>query len=688
MSTKDFTANVISATKVVPDGNFKDSKASGIWDINEALDLIKGGNWPNAANINPSAFVDGLFQTHLYTGNGAVLDVTNNVDLTKGGLVWIKNRETTGTHLLWSSETIGNLNSTNDDALNNTSLQPTFNNDGFTFPSSDWVSLNESNDTYVSWTFRKQPKFFDIVTYTGDGDDTGRTISHNLGSVPGMMLVKRTSSSFKWTVYHRSNTAAPETDVLHLNLTDATSDLGSAWYDTVPTSSVFTVGDQLGVNNNGQTYIAYLFAHNNDDGGFGEPGDQDIIKCGGYTGNGNSNGTVVTLGFEPQFIMLKRTDATENANWYVFDSMRGIVTGGDDPYLYWNKTAAEVAGNAIEVTPTGFQLKDTGTGFNGSNATYIYMAIRRGGMQTPTAASSVFAIDTAAGTSPSPPHFNSGFPVDFEFYRDTDGAADWYAGSRLTGTKYLRTNTTDAEQNDNSLLFDYQNGFYNASYTDATTQAWMWKRARGYFDVSTYVGDGATNHNVSHNLGVSPEMIWIKNRGDSTNWVVWHKNLSSGKYLRLETTAAELNQSGILGTASVGATTFPVGSNSDNTNKSSNNYISYLFATVAGVSKVGTYSGTGSSQNIDCGFTAGSSFVLVKRYDGTDSWYIADSTRGISSGQTDKIIKLNSTDAEFTESDNSADYIAPHASGFNLPASSPFNGNGDDFIFYAIAAIS
>ena len=61
MSTKDFTANVISASKVVPDGNFKDSKASGVWDINEALDLIKGGNWPNVANINPAAFVDALF---------------------------------------------------------------------------------------------------------------------------------------------------------------------------------------------------------------------------------------------------------------------------------------------------------------------------------------------------------------------------------------------------------------------------------------------------------------------------------------------------------------------------------------------------------------------------------------------------------------------------------------------------
>ncbi len=66
MTLRDYTANVISASKVVPDGNFKDSKASGVWDINEALDLIKGGNWPNAANINPAAFVDALFHSFIY----------------------------------------------------------------------------------------------------------------------------------------------------------------------------------------------------------------------------------------------------------------------------------------------------------------------------------------------------------------------------------------------------------------------------------------------------------------------------------------------------------------------------------------------------------------------------------------------------------------------------------------------
>ena len=53
MSTKHFTANVISASKVVPDGNYSTSAASGVWTLDEQLDLVKGDNWPNAGNIAP-----------------------------------------------------------------------------------------------------------------------------------------------------------------------------------------------------------------------------------------------------------------------------------------------------------------------------------------------------------------------------------------------------------------------------------------------------------------------------------------------------------------------------------------------------------------------------------------------------------------------------------------------------------
>lgn len=690
MTTKDFTANVISASKVVPDGNFKDSKASGVWDINEALDLIKGGNWPNVANINPSAFVDGLFQTTLYTGNGSTQSITTGLDLSSSneGLVWLKERGDTGNHALYDTvrgATYGfeGSNSASTSAVESNGLTA-FTSTGFSL--GNRAVTNNNTDTYVSWTFKSKPKFFDIVTYNGTG--SAQAIAHNLGSVPGMIITKATGIAYNWGVFHRS---LGNTKALTLDTTGAAATGSEYWNDTDPTSTHFTVKNSNQTGDSGQGYIAYLFAHNDDDGGFGEPGDQDIIKCDTYTGNGSSTGPVVTLGFEPQFIMLKRTDDTENANWYVFDTMRGIVTGGDDPYLYWNTNAAEVAGNAIEVTSTGFQLKTSSSGFNGSSATYVYMAIRRGGMQTPTAASSVFAIDTYGGTSPTPPLFNSDFPTDMAFYKHKGNTTDFVIGSRLTGPNYLKTNANSAEATLTNFKWDFQNGYFDATGTISDYVSWMWKRTRGYFDVVAYTGTGSAR-TVAHNLGVAPEMMWMKMRSSTQNWAVYHKGANGGTdpedyALELNSTSAEFNTATYFNDTAPTSSVFTVGTGNA-VNKSSETYIAYLFATAAGVSKVGSYTGTGSSQNIDCGFTAGSSFVLIKRHDGTDSWYIADSLRGISSGQTDKILKLNSNDAEFTESDNSADYIAPHASGFNLPASSPFNGNGDDFLFYAIAAIS
>jgi len=305
----------------------------------------------------------------------------------------------------------------------------------------------------------------------------------------------------------------------------------------------------------------------------------------------------------------------------------------------------------------------------------------------------VFTIDTRGSTGDgNEPAYRSTFPVDFALAKDIDSGTNWTAKTRLLQGKDLNPNTNSATQGANYNKFDYMNGHFARTNTASDERSWMWKRARGYFDISMYSGTGSAQ-NISHNLGVVPEMMWIKRTDSTGSWNVYHKGLNGGTNPEQHVIYLEVTESSNSGGSAVFNNTAPTSSvftvNTNNgVNNSSGSYIAYLFATASGVSKVGSYSGTGSSQNIDCGFTAGSSFVLVKRYDGTDSWYIADSARGISSGQTDKIIKLNSTDAEFTESENSADYIASHASGFNLPTSSPFNGSGDDFIFYAIAATS
>ena len=691
MSTKDFTANVISASKVVPDGNFKDSKASGIWDINEALDLIKGGNWPNVANVNPSAFVDALFQTHVYDGTGSAQTITNGIDLSsKGGLVWLKSRVGSYNHWLFDTERgAGASLKTNDSDAQNSSLPnslSSFNSNGFSVVSINGV--NNSGEEVVSWTWRKQPKFFDIVTWTGNGTEN-RAISHNLGSVPGMIIVKGYSLDEDWNVYHRSLGNAK---YIQLNGASAAVDVDTGagganlWFSTDPTSSVFTIDEHARVNANGESYIAYLFAHNDDDGGFGEPGDQDIIKCGGYTAD--NAGTEISLGFEPQFIMIKKYNADES--WYVYDNMRGVVTGGDDSQdkkLRWNSSGAEAAVPApiIAFSPNGFITESEDNEINGSNGTYMYMAIRRGGMKTPTAASDVFDVDVntqAINSSNAPPR--TPFVTDMGIYRDrnSDGASTPIF-ARLQGIGYLQTNSKDTEGNGKTTWDEMDGwGISAASWESSANYIFYnWKRARGYFDVATYTGTGSAGLTVNHNLGVVPEMMWVKSRshgGNFYDWGVYHKDLGNTKYLFLNTTAAAGTNDEYWNDTSPTSSVFSLGGPSTRTNESGKTYIAHLFATVANVSKVGSFTQSGAT-NVACGFTGDTpSFILLKRTDATGDWLHYDSARGIVAGN-DKSLDLNNTDVEVT-----ADIVDPYSGGF-ATTSSLANG---DYIFYAIASIA
>ena len=136
-------------------------------------------------------------------------------------------------------------------------------------------------------------------------------------------------------------------------------------------SSNITVGYEA--NQNGWEYVAYLFAHNNGDGGFGPNNDQDIIKCGSYTGNQSANGPFINLGWQPQWVLIKRSNS-DVGNWYIFDSARGVVTGGNDQYLYTNTGDAEQAASLIDFDPYGFKITSAGSNLN--TGTMLYMAIR------------------------------------------------------------------------------------------------------------------------------------------------------------------------------------------------------------------------------------------------------------------------------------------------------------------------
>jgi hypothetical protein len=238
----------------------------------------------NTSQVADSAanYIEDVFSTWLYTGNGSTQTITNGIDLAgKGGLVWCKQRSGTAySHALYDTARgarnilFSNLTDAQNNLVSGYGLT-SFNSTGFSL-GLDYFE-NAASQTYASWTFRKQPKFFDIVTYTGN-EVSGRQISHNLGAVPGCIIVKAIDRVDNWGVYHRSQGA---TRFGNLQNTDPFTTSSAYWNNTEPTSTVFTIGNQGAVNNNGTQYVAYLFAHNA--GGFGLTGTDNVISCGSYT---------------------------------------------------------------------------------------------------------------------------------------------------------------------------------------------------------------------------------------------------------------------------------------------------------------------------------------------------------------------------------------------------------------------
>jgi hypothetical protein len=208
--------------------------------------------------------------------------------------------------------------------------------------------------------------------------------------------------------------------------------------------------------------------------------------------------------------------------------------------------------------------------------------------------------------------------------------------------------------------------------------AWMFKRAPGFMDVVAYTGTGSTQ-TINHNLGVVPELIIVKSRSYADEWPVYSAALGNANHLTLNTTSAQAGSSAYWDSTTPTASVFTVGARGE-VNTSSATYIAYLFATLDGISKVGSYTGTGSPITVDCGFTSGARFILIKRTDSTGNWYVFDTLRGIVAG-ADSYLSLNTQDAEA-----STDAIDPDSSGFIVNAAGGgFNTSGGEYIFLAIA---
>ena len=649
---------------------------------NKLLQAASGG-------AGDPVYVEDVFSVDLWAGDGSSETITNGIDFSgEGGLAWFARRTTTDLHTMIDTVRGGNqalFSTSSSGNYTNSNMITSFNSNGFAVGS--YAGVNENNEDLVSWSFRKQPGFFDIVTYTGN--NTGQTLSHNLGCVPAMILIKRYDFGDDWVVYHVGvDSSSPQNYALKLNEQNDRNSSSSWFNNTAPTATQFTVGNSAQVSQGGASFIAYLFAGTGDSDSqiFGENGDQGIIKCGSYTGNGSSSaGPTVTVGFEPQFLMIKA--ASRDGNWHVMDVNRGIVTDGRDYRIYWDDNSAEL--NSPEVVElshsNGFRLNGSSDDqYNGSGETYMYMAIRRP-MKPVEYGTEMFLPVAYTGNGTSGKVVSTTFNVDWALFHqdDADDDGQTQVVTRKTGGEsgndlrsLLRFSNTSAGAGIQTVLWGHrQTGIEihdnnSVNYNNADFTVHLFRRSPEVFDVINYRGDGSAGLAVAHNLGVKPELIIIRKLNSTGNWrVVWSLTDSNSQNSQTNGNDAGSTYAYDAGFRTISAeptaTTFTVGNNINVSDMNTNDsrYAAYLFATKAGVSKVATVVHSGST-DVDCGFSSGARFVMLKRTDATSDWFVWDSVRGIVAGN-DPYLRWNVDAADVTNTD----YLDPLSSGFTITSS-------------------
>ena len=497
--------------------------------------------------------------------------------------------------------------------------------------------MHQSNRNFV-YNFRKSKKFFTMVEFTGNGGN--QEIPHDLGCEPSMMWIKNIEDDgHSWAVYHKNIDATnPEAYQLFLDTDDDRIGSGDIWNNTKPTSSHFSVGNNAHTNTSSKKYVAYLFGA--DQAAFGETNNGVVAKTGTYTGN--SGVRTIDLGWEPQMVMIKCITSGTPRNWIIMDkirlmSMNRSGSSGIDGFQYLNLNgSADNTNSFIDFTPEGFVLTGSSNNNNVTGQTYIYYAIRNDMISEPQSATEVYTSSLGTGNYPS--FQNTGFAVDAAWVKQINASdTAWNVGFRKSGEFDMKWNSAATNEGAYSDFKWYNSDGWNWGAKNSDYQSWMFRRARGFFDLQYWDGDSTSPRQLPHQLGVTPEMMIVKSRNNiADGWYVYHKDIPSLSYLKVHADDKEYSGADCWTSNLPTATHFYLGS--DNAvNNNSASYTGQFYATLPGISKVGSYevNANGDSVSVDCAFAAGPRFILIKDYtNNSTDWMLFDTVRGIEQSST------------------------------------------------------
>lgn len=696
------------------DHNIKQSPLKGMLGMGGGISF--GGS---ASTTSSSLYVDDVFAVNLYDGTQSTQTIANGIDFsTEGGWVFRATRKTSSTNYGWTSNDTNNgvqkrfwpIPGTNALATQSDSLTA-FNTDGYTFGGN--MFENETGSENLALSFRKAPGFFDVVTYTGNGNNS-QDIPHNLGSAPGAVLIKSNAGS-EFGMWHRDGRGGGSDGYMKL---DGIGVSGTPSFTSTSTFfRVYSSGFSININDVGVVYTAFVFAHN--DLVFGENADESVVYCGSFEKpSSGSSQHKVTLGWEPGLVIAKCVDQSsgEAAYWYVNDFMRGL-SAYNHANLHTNlhsssfRNEEEKGYRGWYAVSDGFILDTASNGsYQGMVGTIVYIAIRRPGHRPPTSASQVFK-NYKQSTGQQNININYGISPDLVIFKkynssSTNNLTIWVDRQRGHNKNLDSTSGSGSAQYDvaGALEFDRQNGIRVNSDVNAVYSAsfsyrhYIWKKASKFFDIIYYEGSSSTT-TQPHNLDVTPEMVIVKNLTSTGMWNVWHKDVYD-THLNLNSNSAWLNggPTSTYGGSGVGTafgTRVLTASNSTHlgldasnaVNGSGNSYVAYLFASLDGISKVGSYIGMSSSTSylVTLGFTP--KFIMIKAAEGTGNWNVWDSERGFTIGSTTSVaVALNNSNNE--DQTGLTDSIRASTNGFIIvgPSSSTeVNELGKKYIYYAVA---
>jgi len=381
-------------------GMIRNDQSQSSETSSSAMQFYNGTAWKNFVNKSNIPLGSDNFNTVLYQGNGSTQAVTGTAFTPD--LVWVKGRGVATSNNFFDS-----IRGNQRIISNSTSAQvdlnpyapdglPSFNSNGFNIGDNfngDYGLNGDPSGTYgsaagyVAWCWKaggtavsntdgtitsqvsaNTAAGFSIVSYTGNSSSSA-TVGHGLDSIPELTIFKQLSSGGTsggyWNVYY-----TPSNIVGFLNETNALASNNGGTNGSVDISNMdstkfgFLVGSSSvnNQNNNLSEYIVYAF---HSVAGYS--------KIGSYTGNGSSTGPTIVTGFEPAWVMVKRTDNT--SAWNIQDNKRN-TTNPRTSVLQASSSDQEYTSStyAINFNTNDFQIVNSDNGWNTSGGTYIYMA--------------------------------------------------------------------------------------------------------------------------------------------------------------------------------------------------------------------------------------------------------------------------------------------------------------------------